>query len=705
MSIVLAPRWGSSSLQLTDNAYVQCSTSEVLSNINDFSLEVWVNPSNLSGFQALLGNADNATGGQFQLYLSDGFVVAYVGMAPFVIMSPEKIAANSWQHIASTFDGSTNTLTLYVNGTQVATQSFGGKLPQAGSNTLIGAINQDGNPTWHLQGQIGRIMVWDSVRSPEDILNDSVQVEIYQAVENKHLLLYVDFSTLPNTDSSGNNVTLNYHDANYLFNVPSVILGDDGYAQSGPNPQQSLPGNLPYTIEGWFFPQPGNNGTLVSFGDDTQWEYQVCYQDNQVIGRRNSDSLQIQTNHAIVPNSYYHFALTYDDRVKTLSLYINGNLQTTTYFPNAVKAVPNGRLLVGAQLGTGNVATDFFGGSIQNIRLWDVCLEQSEIFQWMFNDVISDNRLIANFDFTVEPPVDATDNATLSLHGSAIANIQSLPIQPTESVALLGLPKSINAIYLNQTAEPIVPPINSPGFAFCPQPKLFTADHKQASWLDIVKHLNIDNDQHQKQHYRAKFDQSFASAQTIMDANPQLKAVFTRTDAVGMTRIIHHGIRGDTLVYEGAIGAESDCTLWWIQFVFQLTVGFYQALGLIPATGNIANRIYNLIRENPTAWNALTSLAGKAITATSAIGFMGVLYEQGLMWTVIKFVLTSAGWYALFWVLKKVIAIVTGLEAAAVLTGFIVWAAQLTILSLNHNDACGTGLCHIQSNEKPSVTV
>ena len=174
-----------------------------------------------------------------------------------------------------------------------------------------------------------------------------------------------------------------------------------------------------------------------------------------------------------------------------------------------------------------------------------------------------------------------------------------------------------------------------------------------------------------------------------MEANPNLSKVFTRTDANGLTRIVHHGLKGDTLVYEGAIGAESDCTLWWIQFIFQITVGFFQALGLLPTTGNIATRIYNLVRANQAVMNAITSLTGKVITATSAIGIMGVIYNQGLAWTIIKFVLTSAGWYALFWILRKVIAIVTGLEAAALLAGFIVWASQLTILSLKYNTTCG----------------
>jgi hypothetical protein len=50
--------------------------------------------------------------------------------------------------------------------------------------------------------------------------------------------------------------------------------------------------------------------------------------------------------------------------------------------------------------------------------------------------------------------------------------------------------------------------------------------------------------------------------------------------------------------------------------------------------------------------------------------------------------LTAAGWWTLAWILKKVIAIVTGLEAAELLAGFIVWATQLTNLSLNHQSSC-----------------
>lgn len=690
-NIVLAPRWTSTALQLADTAYVDCGTPTVLNALTSFTLEVWVNPASLNGFQALVGNVDNNIGGQYQLFLQDGYVYAYVGIAPYLIQSPQPISANSWHHLASTFDGSSKTLTLYVDGNAVASQVFSGTLPRNGSNTLIGAGLQNNAPTWHLQGQIGRVMVWNSVRDAESILNDSVQVSIYQATENPDLVLYTDFSVMPSVDSSGNDIQLNFkNNAAYLLSVPSVVLNASAYVDCGSFPEYSIPGNAPYTIEGWFFPATSQGGTLISYGKGSQWEYQVLYENNQIIARRNSDALQIISGAALPINSYYHFAVTYDGNTKALSLYVNGNLQSVEYFPTAVTAVTGGNVLVGAQYGANGAPSEFFSGAVQSMRIWNVCLEQAEIFQWMFNDVVNDNRLISNYDFTVNPPVDTTDRATLLLQNGAVQTLQTLGVPPTEPIAMLGIAQSINAIYLNQYPEQPVPPTPAEGFAFTPQPELFGTAHKEASWSDFVAHMRIEADADSQAKFRNQFEEAFARARDMMDANPDLRKVFTRIDENGMTRVIYHGVRGDMIAYEGAIGAVSDCTLWWISFIYMITVGFFQALGLLPTTGNIATRIYNLIRNNPTAWNALNSLAGRTITASSAIGFMGVIYSQGLMWTIIKFVLTSAGWYALFWILRKVIAIVTGLEAAAILAGFIIWASQLTIQSLKYNSSCGS---------------
>jgi hypothetical protein len=693
MNIPLIPRWASSALQLSNTAYVDCGSPTILSSLNSFSLEAWVYATSSVGFQSVISNVDNAIGGQYQLFLSDGCPVAYVGIAPYLIQSPQSISLNTWHHLASTFDGTTNTLTLYVDGNQVAQSVFIGQLPHNGTNVLIGAVMQQNNPHSFFQGQIGRVAIWNSCRDAESILNDSVQVNVYKATENTDLVFYSDFSSMPSMDRSGYLALLNFKNSpQYNFNVPCVVLGATGYVDCGSYADYSFPNNLSYTTEGWFFPTTESSGTIVSFGNAAgQWEYKLLYQNNQLLALRNSDSQQIVSNSSVMPTlSYYHVAVTYDSSVKALSLYINGNLQAVEYFNSPVTAVTNGKILIGAQYGSNGAITNFLNGAIQNLRIWNVCLEQSEIFQWMYNDPISDTRLVSNFDFSVNPPVDNTDNVELALLGGAVQTLQQINIPLTESITQLGIAQSINATYVNQFKEEPAPPPTD--IVFAEQPKLFSKTHQEASWTDFTSYYQATESLDKDDRLHKLFEGSYQKANKMMEDNPKLSQVFTRTDASGMTRIVHHGIKGDTLVYEGVVGEVSDCTLWWIQFVFQLTVGFFQALGLLPSTGNIATRVYNLIRANATVMNALTSLTGKTITATAAISLMGVIYQQGLMWTIIKFVLTSAGWFALFWILRKVIAIVTGLEAAAILAGFIVWASQLTILSLKYNSTCGSTL-------------
>ncbi len=493
---------------------------------------------------------------------------------------------------------------------------------------------------------------------------------------------------MPTVDGSGNNIPLVYlNNPQYLLNVPAVVLGQKGYVDCGSYPDYSLPGNDSYTLEGWFFPSAASNGTLLSYGLKGAWEYQVLYQNNQVIGKRNSDGLQLASNSSVVPLSYYHFALTYDGETNALSLYINGNLQRVAYFPGQVTGIPNGSVLVGAQFDSTGAPAGFFNGAIQNIRIWNVSLEQSEICQWMYNDIVDDDRLVANYDFTVNPPVDNTDDATLTLVNGALQTLQQSPIAITDPLAQLGVPQSINAVYLNQHIEPVIPP---PGpFEFADQPVLFSDEHREESWAQIEALYNPEKDPVKRGRYRQQFEAGYEKARQMTLDNPNLLKGFTRTDEKGMTRIIYHGITGDVLVYEGVVGAQTECTLWWITFIFMLTVGFLQALGLAPSFGDIGERIYNLVRNNATVMAAITSNLGRTITAASAIGIMKVIYSQGLMWAIIKFALTSAGWYALLWILKKIIGIVTGLEAAALLGGFIVWAAQLSNAALKYKPACG----------------
>ena len=93
-----------------------------LSFSSSYTLEAWVKPSALSGYQTIL--IKEQTGGcAYWLQtagtkISSGF--ASGGCREHVNSSPN-LALNQWSHLAAVFNDAANTYTLYLNGTAVAT--------------------------------------------------------------------------------------------------------------------------------------------------------------------------------------------------------------------------------------------------------------------------------------------------------------------------------------------------------------------------------------------------------------------------------------------------------------------------------------------------------------------------------------------------------------------------------------------------------
>lgn len=687
------PRWASNSLQLSGTAYADCGNPPILDGLQSYTLEAWVNLANLAGFQSVVGKINIGVDGSYQLFIQDGQVFSWYNTAPWVIMSPSPLTVNNWHHLATTYDSPSGTLTLYIDGNEVAQGSFPYTPSTSASDVLIGATLQTGTLEWFLQGMIGEVMIWNVCRSPEDILNDSVQISYQGDTSVPALLMDMDFSILPAADWGGNNIQLTLSQgANYCMCVPGLLLQGNAYADCGNNQDLSMGGTNPYTIEGWFYATADANGILVGkVNAGVAGEYGVEYGGSQIISFRYQNSGQpfgLSSSAVLGLNTYYHFATTYDQHTSLLSIYINGNLQASQYAP-AMTSAPSVNLLIGADFNNGTPA-NFFQGYIQNVRIWNTCLEQDVIRQWMYNQPVSEPNLIASFDFTVTPPVDTTGQHTIQLENGAVVGIQMLTITPGTVDATVGFIQSINADYFSQDDVPPNPP--PPISQTAPADQTFSPfndEFKTAIWEDLEKRSLGDADDETRQKTRGRFEDAYARASEMMQENPNFLKVFTVKEENGLLKIIHHGIKGDTLVFQGPKDSIDPCTTWWIQFVFLLTAGFFQALGLIPSFGNIATRVYNLLGSNATVVAALNTVIGKTITVSGGMTVVGVIYSEGYMWPILKMAFTSAGWWTLVWILKKIIALATGLEAAELLAGFIAWAAQLTIQSLNFNSSCG----------------
>jgi fibronectin type 3 domain-containing protein len=136
---------------------------------NAMTLEAWVNPTTVNSawrdviykgndnyyLSGTSGNSGRPVGGGI---FNGGYREAYGAGA---------LAANTWTHLATTYDGSN--LRLYVNGTQVASQPATGTLAGSANPLQIGGDSIYGQ---HFNGRIDEVRVYNTALTATEIQTD-----------------------------------------------------------------------------------------------------------------------------------------------------------------------------------------------------------------------------------------------------------------------------------------------------------------------------------------------------------------------------------------------------------------------------------------------------------------------------------------------------------------------------------------------------
>lgn len=136
------------------------------------TLTAWVRPTTLGAWrQAIL--KERAGGLTYALYATgqtgnrpNG--TASIGGGDRGVDAPAGLTANTWAHLALTYDGAT--MRLYVNGAQVATRAQTGAMATSNNPLRIG-----GNSIWgeYFAGQIDEARVYDRALTAAEIVTDS----------------------------------------------------------------------------------------------------------------------------------------------------------------------------------------------------------------------------------------------------------------------------------------------------------------------------------------------------------------------------------------------------------------------------------------------------------------------------------------------------------------------------------------------------
>lgn len=129
-----------------------------------YTKEAWiylpvVNPADPNAHNIISGSATS-------LYVYQGKLGA--GHNFNNVQDPTVLTANTWYHVAVTFDASTGTMTLYKNGLPVNV----GVAPAYTETTLLLGAIYTGTVGYFFQGNIDQVRIWNVVRTSSDIFND-----------------------------------------------------------------------------------------------------------------------------------------------------------------------------------------------------------------------------------------------------------------------------------------------------------------------------------------------------------------------------------------------------------------------------------------------------------------------------------------------------------------------------------------------------
>ena len=163
---------------VNDWVTVTDTTGSPLDLTTGMTLEAWVKPETLNGWDTALLKERGANLLSYGLYVHDGAPLAggvaapagylRTGSADQAVRNTAPLAVGEWSHIAMTYDGST--MRLYVNGTQVASRVQGGAMAVGNGALRIGGNNSFAGEFF--RGLIDEVRVYNRALSAAEITQD-----------------------------------------------------------------------------------------------------------------------------------------------------------------------------------------------------------------------------------------------------------------------------------------------------------------------------------------------------------------------------------------------------------------------------------------------------------------------------------------------------------------------------------------------------
>lgn len=686
----------------------------IFGGLRPYTIEAWVNVTSTSGTQ-YIASAYNASAndGMVALAIHNGRLAVW--RKGYWLQSQTVPAANTWYHVAATYDGSAYTC-LYVNGnlesTEINNQPV---IPNSTGPVMIGAASAgtSGSPTGKLQGMVRWVAFFTVARSAEEVSND-----LYARPDPQPgLFALYDFAGSTPTDVSGHaqSATVQGTLQPRALTQCLQLSGANG-VNCGAGTTLSFAGNQAMSADAWVYPT--SNSTTSAYVLQRSGAYSLGLSTSGWFGSVAGQAV-LSSGHAPTLDQWTHLAITWvpSGTSGTATLYVNG-VAVKTQSQSSTAAASNNPTSIGCTSSGGSG----FHGDIACVRVWSKTLSLNDVKAAMTQSPVGMDDLAANYDFSTTPIVDATNNNTVfSITDPTNPYYPGNLVYPapigapgqgylTETITsqvaaqLVGVDTSVSVPYFpGQPGEVLAfqtPPITpSRPSAAAGVARVRTVDEVLSpEFLQqllgtferaLPPGLSDTIREHLKAEHGAELRRLFLLAQT--DPLHGLGGHrFTWRRHAEHTVLVHHrpdGTSVDAVVL--ATAAFTEQQLWWIQFIMTLVFGFASILG-ISTPGSLAGKLTKYITKNPVILTVVETVVeiGVAITPEVIYNTLNKLWKSNFLMGMLKLIAVELGWWALAQLAIRLLGLfIPGVQemiVATMLVNFTIMAIQLSLLATTY---------------------
>jgi Concanavalin A-like lectin/glucanases superfamily/Secretion system C-terminal sorting domain/Calcineurin-like phosphoesterase len=370
------------------------------------------------------------------------------------VSSTGTLGTCGWTHVAASFNVSSNTWKLYINGALNKTLSLGTKTytPESLSdvNAAIGtSFNSTSTAAGFFNGRIDEVRIWNLVRTDAQILaNYNAELTSGTGLAARWGFNEGSGSTAVNSISGGPAASLTGSPAwKEGFNQASPdksYLEFDGvndYVNFGHYLATASGGSLTKgTIEFWFKARTldANDQYLVSLTKSGSFDGELrCFIDapaNNIVftmectGPASAHTITSGAS-AITAGTWYHVALVWQsDLANSMKMFINGVQAGSSLTPACGMQIADQDLNLGRN--NSSTANSYFDGDMDELRIWNVVRTAADIQANMNTEITSGTGLRGRWGFNTSCGTTAANSIAGGINGTLVNGVLWVPGSP-----------------------------------------------------------------------------------------------------------------------------------------------------------------------------------------------------------------------------------------------------------------------------------